>query len=187
MGSVRRPTGAKALILVAIIVSSVVFLFILMGYLTVVSLSIPLRLGLVVPLRALGMVMLSVGLILFGWLFRYRSPVEIVSSTYVTFSKAWKRTPLEETAGRTENLEFQGPYGYVRHPLYLGIVILLLGWWLLLDYNFLAFATAFLFLWLNSVVAPLEERELVAIFREQYKQYQDDVPKIIPFTKRRRS
>jgi protein-S-isoprenylcysteine O-methyltransferase Ste14 len=41
-------------------------------------------------------------------------------------------------------------------------------------------------LWFNFVVASFEEKELKAIFGEQYDQYSKEVPKIIPFTKRRK-
>jgi protein-S-isoprenylcysteine O-methyltransferase Ste14 len=41
-------------------------------------------------------------------------------------------------------------------------------------------------LWFNFVVASFEEKELKAIFGEQYEKYSKEVPKIIPFTKRRK-
>jgi protein-S-isoprenylcysteine O-methyltransferase Ste14 len=92
--------------------------------------------------------------------------------------------PLQKLSGRTEPLVVQGTYRYVRHPLYLGVVLLVLGWWLLLDYSFLLVSAIFLLLWFNFVVANFEEKELRAIFGEQYEQYSKEVPKMIPFTKR---
>ena len=67
-----------------------------------------------------------------------------------------------------------------------GVVVLLLGWWLLLDYTFLLLSTVLSLLWVNFVVAPFEEKELKAIFGEQYEQYTKEVPRMIPFTKRRK-
>ncbi len=178
------PIKLKALLLVPLIVLVVVTLFFMLGYLIAVVLGVPFSFGLALPIRLLGVFMLASGLLLFGWLFRYRRPVDILVSTYVTFSKVGRGVPLEKLSGRTEPLVVQGPYRYVRHPLYLGVVVLVLGWWLLLDYSFLLFSTILLLLLFNFVVAPFEERELRAIFGEQYKKYAKEVPRIIPFTKR---
>lgn len=91
---------------------------------------------------------------------------------------------MEERADRTEPLVIEGPSKYVRHPLYFAVVILVLGWWLLLDVTFLLLSTVPLLLWFNFVVAPFEEEELRAIFGEQYERYTEEVPRMIPFTKR---
>ncbi len=179
-----RPTELKAHLLVPLIVLVVVVFFFMLGYVIAVILGVPFSFGLALPIRLLGVLMLASGFLFFGWLFKYRRPVDILISTYVTFSKVRRGVPLEKLSGRTESLAVQGPYRYVRHPLYFGVVVLVLGWWLLLDYSFLLFSTILLLLWFNFVVAPFEERELRAIFREQYEKYAKEVPKIIPFTKR---
>jgi protein-S-isoprenylcysteine O-methyltransferase Ste14 len=76
----------------------------------------------------------------------------------------------------------RGPYRYVRHPLYFDVVLLFLGWWLLLDYTFLLVAALFLLLWFSCVVTRFEERELKALFGDDYEEYARRVPRIIPFT-----
>jgi protein-S-isoprenylcysteine O-methyltransferase Ste14 len=86
---------------------------------------------------------------------------------------------------RTEPLIIKGPYKHVRHPLYFGVFLLVLGWWLLLDYSFLFISTVLLLLWFNFVITDFEEKELRAIFREEYDQYSRKVPKLIPFIKSR--
>jgi len=63
---------------------------------------------------------------------------------------------------------------------------LTVGWGLLLDYTFLLLSAIFMFLWFNFVVAPFEERELIAMFGEEYEQYSNEVPRMIPFTKRKK-
>lgn len=109
--------------------------------------------------------------------------MDILISTYVTFSKVrGGRVRLEERSIRTEPLVVKGPYRYVRHPLYSAVVLLLLGWWLLLDYTFLLISDLLLLLWFNFVVTRFEERELRAIFGDDYEQYASRVPRIIPFT-----
>lgn len=179
-----KSTKAKALLLVPLIVFVVVAVFFALGYLVVIIIGIPFSLGFVLPIRLVGVLVLASGFLFFGWLFRYRKPVDILVSTYVTFSKVKGGAPLEKLSGRIEPLVVQGPYRYIRHPLYLGAVSLVLGWWLLLDYSFLLFSAILLLLWFNFVVAHFEEKELRAIFGEQYEQYSKEVPRMIPFAKR---
>lgn len=151
-----------------------------------IILGIPFSLAFPLPVRLLGLLLLASGFIFLGWLFRYRKPIDILVSTYVTFLKVERRTRLEERSNRTETLVIAGPYRYVRHPLYFGVVVLVLGWWLLLDYSFLLLSTVLLLLWFNFVVTRFEEEELRAIFGEQYEEYAEEVPRMIPFTKRRK-
>ena len=151
-----------------------------------IIIGIPFSFGFALPVRLVGVPVLTSGLLLIGWLFRYRKPVEVLVSTYVTLSKARGGAPLNEPAGRTEPLIVQGPYRYLRHPLYLGVVTMVSGCWLLLDCSFLLFSAILLLLWFNFVVAHFEEKELRAIFGEQYERYSKEVPRMIPFAKRRR-
>ncbi|MBM5804518.1 MAG: isoprenylcysteine carboxylmethyltransferase family protein [Candidatus Verstraetearchaeota archaeon] len=180
------PTKGKALLVVTLVVFVVVAVFFALGYLLTIAIGIPSSLGFAPPIRLIGGLVLALGFLFYGWLFRYRNPVDILVSTYVTISKVGRREPLEKPSGRKESLVVQGPYRYVRHPLYFGNVLLLIGWWLLLDYTFLLFSAVLLLLWFNFVVANFEEKELRAMFGEQYEQYSREVPKIIPFTKRRK-
>jgi len=177
-------TRTRAIILVPLVVFTVMVAFFGLGYLVTMIFQIPLKLNFPLSIRLIGLLILGLGLLFFGWLFRYRSPVDILVSTYLTFSKVGRRVRLEDRSRRTEPLVVKGPYGYVRHPLYSGVVLLVLGWWLLLDYSFLLVSAIFLLLWFNFVVAPFEEEELRAIFGDDYERYAKQVPKIIPFTKR---
>lgn len=179
------PVEVKA-ILVTVIVFTVFAVSITLGYLVCIIMGMPSSFGFMLPLRLFGVLVLALGFILLGWLFKFRKPVDIVNSTYVTITKAISGVPLEDQSARTETLVIQGPYKYVRHPLYLDVVILMVGWWLLLNYSLLLLSAIFLLLWFNYVVAPFEEKELKAIFGEQYKRYSKEVPRIIPFTKRRK-
>jgi protein-S-isoprenylcysteine O-methyltransferase Ste14 len=79
----------------------------------------------------------------------------------------------------TAELMIAGIHRYMRHPLYLGTFLFLWGLWLL-------FPTVSLLL-ANIVITGytlyairLEEEKLVAEFGEQYKRYQQQVPKLIP-------
>ena len=175
----------KAILSIPLLVFLIITVFFALGHLATIFLAMPTSFGLALIVRMLGVLVLVFGFSFFGWLFRHRKPIDVIVSTYVTFSKVKRGTSLEKPSGRTESLVVQGPHRYVRHSLYFGVILLVLGGWLLLDYSFLLISTILLSLWFNFVVVPFEEKELKAIFGEQYEQYSRRVPKMIPFTKHR--
>jgi methanethiol S-methyltransferase len=86
---------------------------------------------------------------------------------------------LEE--GGKEELQTEGLYELVRHPMYFGILLFLFG---AMMYNpssrFLvtaAISALYIF-----VGARLEEKKLVKKFGKAYQKYQSEVPMLIPFT-----
>jgi protein-S-isoprenylcysteine O-methyltransferase Ste14 len=175
----------KAIVVVPFTVLTLIAVFFALAYLVTIWFRIPEEFGFPLSVRFIGLLLLLSGFVLFGWLFRYRRPVDILISTYVTFSKTARgRASLEEQASRTEPLVVDGPYRYVRHPLYSDVVLLLLGWWLLLDYTFLFVSALFLLVWFSCVVTRFEERELKVLFGNDYEEYARRVPRIIPFTSR---
>jgi protein-S-isoprenylcysteine O-methyltransferase Ste14 len=178
-------TRRQALIVVPLVIGLLCTVSGLLGYLTGIAFGIPNRLHLPAALRALGFVLLAIGFFLLGWVFRYRKPTEVVLSTYVTMRKTISRTPPHDMSARTEPLILQGPQRHVRHPMYFAVVVLLLGWWLLLDYTFLLFMALLAFLWFNLVVIRFEEKELLALYGEEYKTYAKAVPRFLPSLRRR--
>lgn len=182
-----RPTKVRAVFFVPLIVLATVSFFFALGYLVTLIFGIPFSLALPRAARLFGLLLIALGLVFLGWLFRYRKPIDVAVSTYVTFVKAVRRSPLGKQSGRTEPLIIIGPYQYVRHPIYFSVFLLLLGWWMLLDYTFLILGALLLLLWFKFVVVPFEERELVAIFGDQYENYAKEVPSLIPFTKRHKT
>ena len=118
-----------------------------------------------------------------AWLFRYRGFRNVLVSTFVTLRKLVKRSPLEERSARREPLVVAGPHRYVRHPLYFGVVVMVLGWAIVSDHTFVLLSTGILFAWFRLVIAPYEEMELKAIFGNEYVQYSESVPSMIPFTR----
>lgn len=159
-------------------------LFLALGYAGTIALRIPLREGFPTAIRLLGALLVLSSFILFAWLFKYRRPLDVLISTYVTFSKMAKRTSLHERFLRTEPLVVAGPYRYVRHPLYAGVVLLVLGLWMALDYTSLLVTAVLFLLWFNSVVAPFEEKELRAIFGNEYEEYAKRVGRMFPLPRR---
>ena len=175
----------QALIVVPLIISLLGSGFGILGYFIGEVLGIPSRLHLPPILRASGGIVVAFGFIVLGWLFKYRKPTEILVSTYATMRKAVRRRPLQDTSSRAEPLILQGPQRHMRHPLYFAVVVLLLGWWLVLNYTFLLFMALFFFLWFNAVVIRFEEHELIALFGEKYEAYAKSVPRFFPSLKPR--
>lgn len=148
---------------------------------TVLGFSISLNLPIV--MRVVGGVLVVTGLAIAGWTFKYRSPSDMIVSTYVTFTKLFRRNPIAERLGRTEPLVIEGLQRYVRNPLYFGVIMMTFGWALVGGYIFVLVATVILLLWFRVVLIPFEEKELLALFGEQYARYKEDVPMLVPFTK----
>jgi steroid 5-alpha reductase family enzyme len=72
-----------------------------------------------------------------------------------------------------------GMHGWVRHPIYLGHLFMMIGWTALAGtiavYELLALA-----LLTAPLMIRMEERELVARFGDAYRVYQRRVPMIVP-------
>ena len=170
----------RAFILVPIVVFVVIGTFLFLGYLTTLLFRIPLQLGLSPPIRLLGAALVALSFALWAWLFQYRRPTDVLTSTYWTFSKMFRRAELKQHHGRRERLAVRGPYKLVRHPMYLAVLLSIVGWGLLLDLAFLLFAALLALLWFNFVVMPYEEKELLALFGRDYERYMKRVHRLIP-------
>ncbi|MDP2422751.1 MAG: isoprenylcysteine carboxylmethyltransferase family protein [Bacteroidales bacterium] len=174
-----------ALIVVPLLVGLLLYAFCGLGHLLGSALGIPARLGLPLAFRFTGLLALAVGFGILAWLFKHRSPFDVIVSTYITLTKSLTKVGLDEHAVRSEHLVITGPHRFVRHPLYSAVIILVAGWWLVLDYTFLLFCVGFLTVWFNLVVAPFEERELRALFGAQYEAYARATPRFLPSIRRR--
>jgi protein-S-isoprenylcysteine O-methyltransferase Ste14 len=180
-----EPTARKAASIAFPIIVLVVLTLFGASYVLSSALGLPSSLGLPVAARAVGGVVVVAGLTLMGWVFSYRRPSNVIVSTYITFAKIFRKVPLAERAGRTEPLVISGPQKYVRSPLYLGVIVMVLGWAILSSSTFVFVATVVLLLWFGLVLIPFEERELKALFGEQWVKYVDETPMLIPLGKRK--
>jgi protein-S-isoprenylcysteine O-methyltransferase Ste14 len=178
--SVRKAAAVAFPLITAVILS-------LFGISFLIStlIGLPRSLGLPILARIAGGAILLAGLLVMGWLFRHRGPAKVIVSTYVTFMKILRRTPIAERSGRTEPLVVSGPQRYVRHPLYAGVVAMVLGWALLTSVTFVLVATVAVLIWFRLLLIPFEEKELNALFGDAYRRYSDETPAMVPFTKRR--
>jgi len=83
----------------------------------------------------------------------------------------------------TRRLVLHGPYRYVRNPMMIGVMLILLAEALLLQSPGIAIWFA-VFLLLNGFYLPrVEEKGLEQRFGEDYRQYKANVPRWIPRTR----
>jgi len=77
----------------------------------------------------------------------------------------------------------EGPYAFVRHPMYLGIVLYHVGATLVLQSPLLLALTALVIVPFTALRIAYEERPLREVFGDRYAAYQRDVPPLLPFVR----
>ncbi len=82
----------------------------------------------------------------------------------------------------TENgkLIITGIYQYVRHPLYLGVILLVMGAFILFPYIKVLLASVIIIVYI-LIGSKLEEIKLIDEFGEEYLEYKKKVKSLIPF------
>lgn len=119
---------------------------------------------------------------LFGWRANpHFGPFHLLSFVFIgggfiIISTAWK--VLYEAQQRHE-LATNGPYSYVRHPQYVGFVMVMLGF-LLQWPTILTLAMFPVLVWMYVRLARAEEREAMSVFGESYAAYMVRVPAFLP-------
>jgi len=85
---------------------------------------------------------------------------------------------LSPTA-RPQTLVRDGIYGMVRHPIYSGAILAGMPYALIVNYVgvYVLFVAAILVFY---AIIVLEERELIDRFGAAYRQYQREVPRLVP-------
>jgi len=100
----------------------------------------------------------------------------LIGAGFLLISAAW---PVLFAAQKQHRLAASGPYSYVRHPQYVGFVLVLLGF--LVQWPTLLTLALFPVLVVMYVrLARREEREVRAEFGEAYDRYAAQVPAFIP-------
>ena len=148
------------------------------------ALRLPTDLALPWAFRVLGVVPLAYAACMLAWVLRFRGPSAMIESTWLTLLKLLRQMPVESPGGRTESLVVAGPYRVVRHPLYSGVDGLTLGIAMLVDHPWAYLGAVALGLWFALILAPFEERELLALFGQAYRTYMESVRRFLPLPRR---
>jgi len=90
--------------------------------------------------------------------------------------RAWSAGHIRKNA----ELATSGPYAYTRNPLYLGSLLLGVGFTIASGQPWLALPFAALFLGIYFPVMRVEAKQLAELFGEDYKMYADAVPLLLP-------
>lgn len=111
-----------------------------------------------------GLIAVAIGLALYAWCLAVHFG-SYPASVRISFSPP--------------HLVVAGPYKFSRNPMYLAALITWLGWTIF--YGSLAIFVALVLLWsvFVSRVVPLEERQLEAMFGDDYLDYTHSVPRWI--------
>ncbi|MBS4005020.1 MAG: isoprenylcysteine carboxylmethyltransferase family protein [Afipia sp.] len=119
---------------------------------------------------------------LFGWQGNpHFGPFHILSFVFIgggfiLISAAWK---VLYEAQKSHSLATTGPYSYVRHPQYVGFVLVMFGF--LLQWPTILTLAMFPFLvWMYARLARQEERDTSSTFGKSYTDYAARVPAFIP-------
>ncbi len=116
--------------------------------------------------------------------FRYFGVLPVLLGILIYIQCAWsfvslgKGTPAP--VDPPKELVVQGMYKYVRNPMYLGVLFLLMGEVIFFGSLLLILYTALVFLCFHIFVVVYEEPHLRARFGDSYRRYRESVPRWIP-------
>jgi protein-S-isoprenylcysteine O-methyltransferase Ste14 len=114
-----------------------------------------------------GIVLLSAGTLLHVWTGKLLSISGLIGIPEIS----------SESKGR---FVAAGPFSVVRHPTYLAHTMMFLGVFLMTGVIAAGIITVIDLLVVNAVVIPLEEKELLIRFGDEYNRYKDKVPRFFP-------
>lgn len=101
-----------------------------------------------------------------------------------SFASKGKGTPAP--IDPPKELVLQGMYKYVRNPMYIGVLSLLIGEAIFFASLLIALYTVLVFICFHLFVVACEEPTLRAKFGDSYRRYCDSVPRWIPRRKKTR-
>lgn len=104
----------------------------------------------------------------------------LIAGAVVVLLGALLRVVSAGVIRKDRELARRGPYALCRNPLYLGTLVVQLGFGLLSGSFILTVLGFIFFLWLYHLVITHEERWLLGRFGKQYLAYMHEVPRLIP-------
>jgi protein-S-isoprenylcysteine O-methyltransferase Ste14 len=119
---------------------------------------------------------------LFGWEANpHFGPFHLLSFAFIgggfwLIAAAWR---VLYAAQAQNELAIEGPYAYVRHPQYVGFILVMLGF-LFQWPTVLTLAMFPVLVWMYVRLARSEEREVSAEFGDAYRRYAARVPAFVP-------
>ena len=124
---------------------------------------------------------LSFSLFHIAWL-RMAGSILLIAATVFTLWSRWvlgKMWATNAAVKKEHKLVTRGPYGITRHPIYTGVLGMILGSAMSLDQGviFLGFIMVLLF-FMNRI--RNEEQLMEMTFGEQYNRYRKRVPQLVP-------
>lgn len=129
-----------------------------------------LQIALAIPFLFLGVGLVAAGIALHSW-----------TAKLIGIKATIGYTELKPNDKSTQtNLVTSGPFSIVRHPSYWAHTSILTGLFLITGVVFLGIIAAIDLGITYFVTTTLEDKELVDRFKDQYKKYQKNVPKLFP-------
>jgi len=144
------------------------------------SLAVAISITLVIVANALNYLQIGVMADLIGW-------IGVVVMLFGTTLRVWASQTLGRLYTRTlhisagQHVVQEGPYKYVRHPGYLGVILLWVGAGLATVNWIVAALVTLTFVAAHRYRINAEARMLVASFAEQYTAYAEQTWRLLPF------
>ena len=120
-------------------------------------------------------------------------PFWAYGATLIIFGELIRLSAVRYAGGRTRTTKVganslctSGPYSRTRNPLYIGNIFIYSGMVLLSGgiYMFQLLAVViFYFIFQYSMIISLEEEKLSLVFGQEYTEYKNNVPRILPLIK----
>ncbi len=125
------------------------------------------KIGIPVSLKIIGIILLTTGTLLHIWTGKLLGP--------------WGLVGLPEISAIIKSrFVREGPFSVVRHPTYLAHTLMFSGIFLMTEVLIVFILTLLDFILINFLIIPLEERELLIRFGEEYRLYIKKVPRFFP-------